>query len=103
MSDHSEEVYEGGDAASREIFDAKDRRIAELEQEVEQLREVLVKLRDSDFVIVHCGTEDQRPQADKERIAEPRRGVDNIKVRSYELGQQELHDMALSLLQEQGE
>jgi len=27
-----------------------------------------------------------------------RRGVDNLKVRAYELGQRELHDMALELL-----
>ena len=31
-------------------------------------------------------------------LAELRRGVDNIKIRSYELGQQQLHDMALELL-----
>lgn len=31
-------------------------------------------------------------------LAELRRGVDNLKIRSYELGQQELHDMALELL-----
>ena len=30
--------------------------------------------------------------------AKLRRGVDNIKVRSYELGQRELHDMALAAL-----
>ena len=29
-----------------------------------------------------------------------RRGVDNIKIRSYELGQRELHDMALAALLE---
>ena len=32
-------------------------------------------------------------------LAELRRGVDNLKIRSYELGQRELHDMALALLQ----
>jgi len=31
--------------------------------------------------------------------AKLRRGVDNIKVRSYELGQRELHDMALAALE----
>ena len=31
-------------------------------------------------------------------LAELRRGVDNIKIRSYELGQHELHDKALALL-----
>ena len=31
-------------------------------------------------------------------LAELRRGVDNLKIRSYELGQQELHVMALELL-----
>lgn len=29
-----------------------------------------------------------------------RRAMDNLKVRSYELGQRELHDMALAALQE---
>ena len=31
-----------------------------------------------------------------------RRSLDNIKVRAYELGQKELHDMALKPLQEKG-
>ena len=31
-------------------------------------------------------------------LAELRRGVDNLKIRSYELGQHELHDKALALL-----
>lgn len=34
----------------------------------------------------------------EQQLAELRRGVDNLKIRSYELGQQELHDMALELL-----
>ena len=32
------------------------------------------------------------------QIAELRRSLDNIKVRAYELGQPELHDMALAAL-----
>jgi len=35
-------------------------------------------------------------EADNKRL---RRGVDNIKIRAYELGQRELHDMALAALQ----
>ena len=34
----------------------------------------------------------------EQQLAELRRGVDNIKIRSYELGQHELHDKALALL-----
>lgn len=34
----------------------------------------------------------------EQQLAELRRGVDSLKIRSYELGQQELHDMALELL-----
>lgn len=36
----------------------------------------------------------------KEENAAMRRSLDNIKVRSYELGQRELHDMALAALLE---
>ena len=36
-------------------------------------------------------------EAENERL---RRSVDNIKIRSYELGQRELHDMALAALKE---
>ena len=32
--------------------------------------------------------------------AKLRRAIDNIKIRSYELGQRELHDMALDALKE---
>ena len=35
-------------------------------------------------------------EADNKRL---RRGVDNIKIRAYELGQRELHDTALAALQ----
>ena len=39
---------------------------------------------------------------DKDRTIEKlRRAIDNIKVRAYEQGQKELHDMALAALQEQ--
>lgn len=37
-------------------------------------------------------------RAQGQRIAELRRSIDNIKVRAYELGQIELHDMALESL-----
>ena len=33
----------------------------------------------------------------EQQLAALRIGVDNIKLRSYELGQRELHDMALAL------
>lgn len=33
-------------------------------------------------------------------VARLRRALDNIKIRAYELGQRELHDMALAPLQE---
>jgi len=36
-------------------------------------------------------------EAENKRL---RRSVDNIKIRSYELGQRELHDMAWSALKE---
>ena len=36
-------------------------------------------------------------------VARLRRDLDNLKVRAYELGQKELHDMAWKALQEQGE
>ena len=35
----------------------------------------------------------------KEEIETLRRGIDTIKVRSYELGHRKIHDMALALLQ----
>ena len=36
----------------------------------------------------------------EERIQQLRRALDNIKIRAYELGQPELHDMALAALKE---
>ena len=51
----------------------------------------------------------KQEQKERKRIAELeaelkrlRRGIDYLKVRSYELGQRELHDAALALL-EKGE
>jgi hypothetical protein len=44
----------------------------------------------------HC----EALKAEVERL---RRRIDNIKIRSYELGQKELHNMALEALQEVGD
>jgi hypothetical protein len=38
-------------------------------------------------------------EAERERVRVLRRHLDNIKIRSYELGKKELHDMALAALQ----
>lgn len=40
----------------------------------------------------------ERLREESEEVAEMRRSLDNIKVRAYELGQRELHDMALAAL-----
>jgi cell division protein FtsB len=45
---------------------------------------------------------DQRDALEAEN-ARLRRRVDNIKIRSYELNQEELHNMALDALQEAGD
>ncbi len=37
------------------------------------------------------------------QIARLRRALDNIKIRGYELGQREIHDMALAALEPTGE
>ena len=39
------------------------------------------------------------PRQNADKIDELRRAIDNIKVRAYELGQKELHDMALAALE----
>jgi len=68
----------------------KDRRIKELETELAPL--------EGRRVIDHIKYTDNLEQ----KVKELRRHLDNIKVRSYELGQRELHDMALSALKESG-
>ena len=42
----------------------------------------------------------QERDAQEVRIQQLRRALDNIKIRAYELGQPELHDMALAALKE---
>jgi hypothetical protein len=53
---------------------------------------------------------DRRMQLDLRRLVDLelevkrlRRRIDNIKIRSYELGQKELHNMALEALQDAGD
>ena len=48
-----------------------------------------------DFVPEH----EIKLRAEREKVRVLRRSLDHIKVRSYELGQKELHDMALEALQ----
>ena len=62
-----------------EEFELRDLRIADLENRIR----ILI---DGDELL--------------KQNTELRRALDNIKVRSYELGQRELHDMACAALQE---
>lgn len=43
---------------------------------------------------------DRKDEQHKYVVRKLRRSLDNIKIRSYELGQRELHDMALAALEE---
>ena len=52
------------------------------------------------FVAAALAKKDKRIAELEATIAELRRDLDNIKIRSYELGQKELHDMALAALLE---
>ena len=58
-----------------------------LEERIQQLK----KWRQNDCRII---------DAQRQRIQQLRRALDNIKIRAYELGQPELHDMALAALLE---
>ena len=53
----------------------------------------------ADRCTTHHHACDCREYKFQERIQQLRRALDNIKIRSYELGQPELHDMALAALQ----
>ena len=74
--------------ASQKLLRDLNQRIGQLEQQLAECKQVSN---------AHC------LQADNYRVqlAQLRRGLDNIKVRSYELGQRELHDMALAELKKQ--
>ena len=70
----------------------KDQRIAELRSDKLVLME-----RDKKYCNTISGLQAENLELQAE-LADLRRGVDNIKIRSYELGQHELHDKALALL-----
>ena len=70
-------------------------------REIERLEAELAESeRQTRAQLSRVGQRDRRIERLEAKVAKLRRSLDNIKVRGYELGQKEIHDMALEALQE---